>query len=254
MRFLLIISSILLSLNGVFAQNEIDTKYLVNSWKVINFGNQDMPPASEFTMIFKFSKEGVITIGSQFSVQAGEYKLHEDNSILVSSEGIDETWTIVKLTEKEFVFTEKTSGTVTLIATEEDLPAVVMPVEEEPEMPIAEAPQTHSIDTDFKPTKKTAAMLVGAWQVKTISGITAPEGMSLEVNLSKDGAIEMLANGEKTVFGTWKLSEDKKKITITGNQGDEFWGIKSLDEKQLVVIESSAGEIVMEKKAKEKKK
>ncbi len=263
MKYSLIAVLFLFTAMHIDAQNEIDTKFLVNSWKVVSLGENALP-TEDFLMIFKFTEEGVVTIGSTYSVQAANYKL-ENNKISISSEEVVETWEIKKLTADEFVFYEERSGDVKLVVTTEEFPAVVTPIEalefEEPkieetkiEEPKIEEPVINSIETDYQPSKKTKKLMIGTWSVISIGNISAPEGMSLEIILSKEGKVEMLSNGEKNVSGNWKLSEDKKKINISGELNNEVWGIKSLDKSNMVIVEAMAGDIVLKRKADKKKK
>jgi hypothetical protein len=248
MKHSLIAGFLLLTALQINAQNEIDTKYLVNSWKIVSLGEKPLP-SEDFLMIFKFTAEGVLTIGSNYSVQAFNYKL-EDNIISISSENEEEEkWEIKKLTSEEFVFLEEKTGEIKLVITAEDLPAVVTPIEE----PEIEEPIANSIETDYKPTKKTKKLLIGTWSVTRIGNIDAPKGMSLEITLSKEGKVNMLSNAENNVSGNWKLSEDKKKINISIELNDEVWGIKTVDKKNLIILDETSGEIVMKRATKAKK-
>lgn len=241
---------------SAFAQNEIDTKYLVNNWRAIEFGAELMPDADEFLMIFKFSVDGTITIGSSFSVSSAVYELRADNTIKVQAEGMDEIWEIKKLTEKEFIFHEAQTGLVKLVFTNEDLPAVVTQLEDYPnEKEIVQKPaEPYSIETNYKGTRKTAQQLVGVWEVIKIGEIAAPEGRSLDILFDKNGTVKMLSNSDEAINGKWSLSDDNRKINVSGDMNDEVWGIKILDKKQLTIVEKGAGEIVMKRKDVKKKK
>jgi hypothetical protein len=253
MKYSLIAVLFLFTAMHIDAQNEIDTKFLVNSWKVVSLGENALP-TEDFLMIFKFTEEGVLTVGSTYSVRAANYKL-ENNKISISSEEMVETWEIKKLTADEFVFYEEKTGDVKLVFTTDDLPAVVSPIEEpEFEEPKFEELVINSIETDYQPSKKTQKLMIGTWSVISIGNISAPEGMSLEIILAKEGKFEMLSNGEKNVSGNWKLSEDKKKINISGELNNEVWGIKSLDKSNMVIVVANSGDIVLIRKAVKKKK
>jgi hypothetical protein len=159
-------------------------------------------------------------------------------------EGLEEKWEIKKLTETELVFNESESGDFYLIKTDEDLPAMVAPIEEAP----MEEPKIYSIETDYKASKKTSKLLLGKWDVEMVEGIPAPEGSSLSVDFKQDFKIFLSVNGESMEKGSWKLSKDGKKIELTDYSGKvEVWGIKVLDKKALVFMDYISGEIVLKK-------
>ena len=243
---------LLITINSIviYAQ-DIDKKYLVNNWKLLKMGESELP--AELTMILKIS-DSTITMGSQESVSSWNYKLGENNSIiLVLEDGNEEKWIIKKLNENELVFNEGSTGDFYLEKTDEDLPAFVAPVIEEE---IIEEPAVFlSIETDYKASKKTEKLLIGIWNVETVSGIAAPDGASLSVEFKKDKKIRLTANGTEIEKGSWKIGKDGKKIEVKNPDDDseELWGIKTLDKNSLVLLDLISGEIVMKRAKKAKK-
>jgi hypothetical protein len=221
---------------------EIDKKKLISNWKFVKMGDTDL--TEDFVMIAKIT-DSTFTIGSQYSVSSWNYRIDELNTfVLIMEEGLEEKWEIKKLTETELVFNESESGDFYLIKTDEDLPAMVAPIEEAP----MEEPKIYSIETDYKASKKTSKLLLGKWDVEMVEGIPAPEGSSLSVDFKQDFKIFLSVNGESMEKGSWKLSKDGKKIELTDYSGKvEVWGIKVLDKKALVFMDYISGEIVLKK-------
>lgn len=237
------------SIIGLVSAQEIDKKHLVKNWKFIKMGDVELP--DDLSMIAKIS-ESTITIGSQISVSSWNYVLGENNTLVLKlEEGQEEKWEIKKLTETEFVFSEGEAGDFYLVKTDEELPAVVAPVEVEP----AEEPMIYTIETDYKASKKTAKLLQSAWEVQTVGGVPAPEGVTLSIEFKKDAKIILVSNGNSLEKGSWKLSKDGKKIEVKDSKDgtEEVWGIKVLDKNNLTIIDYNSGEIVMKKAAKAKK-
>jgi hypothetical protein len=228
---------------------EIDKKYLVNNWKFVKMGDVEMP--AELSMIAKLS-DSTITIGSQISVSSWNYTLGENNTLILKlDEGQEERWEIKKLTETEFIFSEGETGDFYLVKTDEDLPQLVAPIEEEP----LEEPIIYSLDTDYKASKKTGKLLQNKWDVQSVGGKPAPEGITLSIEFKKDSKVVLVSNGNSIERGSWKLGKDGKKIEIkdTEDGSEEVWGIKVLDKDKLIIIDIRSGEIVMKKAAKTKK-
>lgn len=221
---------------------EIDKKKLISNWKFVKMGDSDL--TDDVIMIAKIT-DSTFTIGSQYSVSSWNYRIDDLNTfVLLMEEGLEEKWEIKKLTETELVFNESEAGDFYLIKTDEDLPALVAPVEEPP----MEEPKIYSIETDYKASKKTSKLLLGKWDVETVEGIPAPEGSSLSVEFKQDFKIFLSVNGESMEKGSWKLSKDGKKIELTDYSGNvEVWGIKVLDKKALVLMDYVSGEIVLKK-------
>lgn len=221
---------------------EIDKKKLISNWKFVKMGDSDL--TDDVIMIAKIT-DSTFTIGSQYSVSSWNYRLDEPNTfVLLMEEGLEEKWEIKKLKETELVFNESEAGDFYLIKTNEDLPAVLAPIEEAP----MEEPKIYSIETDYKASKKTSKLLPGKWDVETVEGVPAPEGSSLSVDFKQDFKIFLSVNGESMEKGSWKLSKDGKKIELTDYSGNvEVWGIKVLDKKALVIMDYVSGEIVLKK-------
>jgi hypothetical protein len=158
---------------------------------------------------------------------------------------------IKKLTETEFIFSEGEVGNFYLVRTDEELPAVVAPVEEEP----LEEPMIYNIETDYKASKKTGKLLQHKWDVLSVSGQPAPEGVTLSIEFRKDSKIVLISNGNSLEKGSWKLGKDGKKIEVKDSEDgiEEVWGIKVLDKDKLIIIDQKSGEIAMKKAAKTKK-
>lgn len=235
---------------GFVSAQEIDTKLLINNWKFVKMGDVEMP--EDLSMIAKIS-ESTITIGSSMSVSSWNYVLGDNNQLVLKlEEGQEEIWTIKKLTNTELIFSEGENGDFFLVKTDEELPAVIAPVEEGP----VEEPKIYSVETDYKASKKTGKLLLGTWDVQTVAGIPAPEGISLSVEFSKDGKIALISNKQKNEEkGNWKIAKDGKKIEVTDAQNGELeiWGIKILDKDNFVIIDVKSGEIVMKRAKKTKK-
>ncbi len=232
----------------LFSQNDIDTKHLINKWKVVSFGSEAFSDDETLLMIFEFGNNDTVTIGSQFARSSAPYKLINGNKIEIGADGSNESWEIRKLNDNEFVFWELTSGEVKLVKTDMDFP--------EPPNEISDfsEPETHSIITDYKGSKKTTKLLIGSWVLKKIGKVDTPEDVNLYIVFNKDGSIEMISNGEKSIESKWELNSERNVIKISGDLEDERWGIKTLDNKKLIIIEAVAGEIVLEKVPKKKKK
>jgi hypothetical protein len=239
---------ILTSIIGVLSAQDIDTKQLVNSWKFVKMGDVELP--SDLAMIAKIS-ESTITIGSQISVSSWNYELDKNTLILKLEEGQEEKWEIKKLTETEFIFSEGEAGDFYLVRTDEELPPVVAPLEEEP----IEEPIIYSIETDYKASKKTGKLLQNKWDVQSVGGQLAPEGVSFSIEFKKDSKIILVSNGNSLEKGSWKLSKDGKKIEVKESEDgtQEIWGIKVLDKDKLIIIDQKSGEIAMKKAAKSSK-
>ncbi len=240
---------LLTSIIAVVSAQDIDTKLLVNSWKFVKMGDAELP--EDLTMIAKIS-ESTITIGSQISVTSWNYELDENNTLVLKlEEGQEEKWVIKKLTETEFIFSEGEVGNFYLIRTDEELPAVVAPLEEEP----LEEPMLYNIETDYKASKKTGKLLQNKWDVQSVSGQPAPEGVTLSIEFRKDSKIILNSNGNSLERGSWKLGKDGKKIEVKDSEDgiEEVWGIKVLDKDKLIIIDQKSGEIAMKKAAKTKK-
>jgi hypothetical protein len=238
-----------LVLTTLIHAQEIDKKHLINSWKFVKMGEAEMP--GEMVMIAKIT-DSTLTVGSQYSVSSWNYRLDEQNTIVLFMEdGREEKWIIKKLTASELVFSESEAGEFYLIKTEEDLPAIIAPVEEGP----VEKPKIYSIESDYKASKKTVNLLKGIWNVETIGGAKAPEGVTLSIEFRKDFKIILTSSGETLEKGTWKLGKDGKKIEVIDatERPDELWGIKVLDKEKLVLLDYMSGEIVMKKAKKAKK-
>jgi hypothetical protein len=240
---------LLTSIISVASAQDIDTKLLVNSWKFVKMGDAELP--EDLTMIAKIS-ESTITIGSQISVTSWNYELDENNNLVLKlEEGQEEKWEIKKLTETEFIFSEGEVGNFYLVRTDEELPAVVAPVEEEP----LEEPMIYNIETDYKASKKTGKLLQHKWDVQSVSGQPAPEGVTLSIEFKKDSKVVLVSNGNSIERGSWKLGKDGKKIEVKDKEdgSEEVWGIKVLDKDKLIIIDQKSGEIAMKKAAKTKK-
>jgi hypothetical protein len=247
MKYLLFLA---LFLTTIFVSaQEIDKKYLVNNWKFVKMGDVEMP--AELSMIAKLS-DSTITIGSQISVSSWNYTLGENNTLILKlDEGQEERWEIKKLTETEFIFSEGETGDFYLVKTDEELPQVVAPIEEEP----LEEPKIYSLDTDYKASKKTGKLLQNKWDVQSVGGKPAPEGITLSIEFKKDSKVVLVSNGNSIERGSWKLGKDGKKIEVKDKEdgSEEVWGIKVLDKDKLIIIDIRSGEIVMKKAAKTKK-
>jgi hypothetical protein len=247
MKYLLFLA---LFLTTIFVSaQEIDKKYLVNNWKFVKMGDVEM--TAELSMIAKLS-DSTITIGSQISVSSWNYTLGENNTLILKlDEGQEERWEIKKLTETEFIFSEGETGDFYLVITDEDLPQLVAPIEEEP----LEEPKIYSLDTDYKASKKTGKLLQNKWDVQSVGGKPAPEGITLSIEFKKDSKVVLVSNGNSIERGSWKLGKDGIKIEIkdTEDGSEEVWGIKVLDKDKLIIIDIRSGEIVMKKAAKTKK-
>jgi hypothetical protein len=247
MKYLLFLA---LFLTTIFVSaQEIEKKYLVNNWKFVKMGDVEMP--AELSMIAKLS-DSTITIGSQISVSSWNYTLGENNTLILKlDEGQEERWEIKKLTETEFIFSEGETGDFYLVKTDEDLPQLVAPIEEEP----LEEPIIYSLDTDYKASKKTGKLLQNKWDVQSVGGKPAPEGITLSIEFKKDSKVVLVSNGNSIERGSWKLGKDGIKIEIkdTEDGSEEVWGIKVLDKDKLIIIDIRSGEIVMKKAAKTKK-
>ncbi len=243
---------IFLVLTTLVHAQEIDKKHLVNNWKILKIGEVEMP--SDLTMIIKIS-DSTITMGTSTYVSSWLYKCTDNNLVLIA-EGKEESWKIIKLNDREFIFSENSTGLFYLERTEEDLPAIVAPEENYPvEAPEVEPRELRSIESDYKASKKTTKLLIGLWDVESVDGIKAPEGASLSVDFKKDSKITLVANGQAIEKGSWKLGNDGKKIEVT-NPDDgtmEIWGIKILDKNNFVMLDVYSGEIVLKKAKKGKK-
>jgi len=246
MRFLLFI--ILTSVISIATAQDINTKFLINKWKFVKMGEVEMP--EELSMIAKIT-DSTITIGSQMSVSSWNYVLGDNSLILKMEDGQEEKWIIKKLNETELIFTEGETGDFYLVRTDEDLPAIVAPIEEAPE----EEPQIYSIETDYKASKKTVKLLQGTWDVQTVGGVPAPEDVTLSLELKKDSKTILSYSGTPVEKGSWSLTKDGKKIELKDRDGgiEELWGIKSLDKNNLVIIDVNSGDIVLKKAKKAKK-
>jgi hypothetical protein len=247
MKYLLFLA---LFLTTIFVSaQEIDKKYLVNNWKFVKMGDVEMP--AELSMIAKLS-DSTITIGSQISVSSWNYTLGENNTLILKlDEGQEERWEIKKLTETEFIFSEGETGDFYLVKTDEELPQVVAPIEEEP----LEEPKIYSLDTDYKASKKTGKLLQNKWDVQSVGGKPAPEGITLSIEFKKDSKVVLVSNGNSIERGSWKLGKDGKKIEVKDKEdgSEEVWGIKVLDKDKLIIIDQKSGEIAMKKAAITKK-
>jgi hypothetical protein len=240
----------LTSIIATVSAQEIDKKHLVNNWKFVKMGDVEMP--AELSMIAKLS-DSTITIGSQISVSSWNYTLGENNTLILKLDaGQEERWEIKKLTETEFVFRKVETGEFYLVKTEEDLPAIVAPIEEAQE---EEETKIYSIETDYKASKKTVKLLQGTWDVETVGGVPSSEGVNLSVEFKKDSKTVLFFSGTPVEKGSWNLTKDGKKIELKDRDGgiEELWGIKSLDKNNLIVVDANSGDIVLKKAKKAKK-
>jgi hypothetical protein len=172
---------------------------------VIRMNTGGGSPESTFGMIAKIS-ESTITIGSQISVTSWNYELDENNNLVLKlEEGQEEKCEIKKLTETEFIFSEGEVGNFYLVRTDEELPAVVAPVEEEP----LEEPMIYNIETDYKASKKTGKLLQHKWDVLSVSGQPAPEGVTLSIEFKTASGIDTFSDSKAFVKNVSSLFDGR---------------------------------------------
>lgn len=252
-RILLCSLSFLFLISGLKAQN-----FTEKVWQFYAMGDELFSENDMFTY-FKMSADGTMQVLDNGVSSVGAWELSEDKKALIlKSESSSDRWEIKEQKDDLLIIENLKVGTLTLKLAEDqtiDLTVSTELPEDEVEIVEPEAePVYHSIETDYKPTKKDAKLLIGTWEARVFSGQKLPDGISIKMELTKKGEITMYVNGKAEETNTYKRSTDGKKLEIDRNSKTEYWGIKVLNAKELHIVDKNVGEIQLFKVAASSKK
>jgi protein TonB len=101
----------------------------------------------------------------------------------------------------------------------------------------------YSIETDFRPNGNISKQLEGVWKIISINNDSIPRNNNLFIEFKTGAKVIFTYNEKIDEDGSWKISQDSKKIIISYIDGSEseVWGIKILDKDRLCIIDSKMG-------------
>jgi TonB family protein len=101
----------------------------------------------------------------------------------------------------------------------------------------------YSIETDFRPNGNISKQLEGVWKIISINNDIIPRNNNLLIEFKTGAKVIFTYNEKIDEDGSWKISQDSKKIIISYIDGSEseVWGIKILDKDRLCIIDPKMG-------------
>jgi len=239
---LIFLSSFFLLISGLKAQD-----FTNKIWQFYSIG-EELLSENDVTTYFKMFSDGKMQVLDKGIASMCTWELSEDKkALIVKSNSSSDRWEIKEQTKELLVIENLGVGTLTLKLADDqtiDLTLGIALPEEEPIVNESEPESPkYSIETDYKPSKKDAKLLIGTWDAKLFFGQKLPEGLSIKMELTKKGEITVYINGKADETNTYKLSADSKKMEINRNGKIEYWGIKLLNKNELYVMDKNMGEI-----------
>ena len=225
--FIFAFTFLLLVAQHSFAQE----KMFYGNWKMLSIDGRD-PSGRDGEIRLVFMKKGAFELVDAGRSMKGVWKLSEDNkmiSIEIPDEDELESITVVEVGKKTMKLDNRGS-----IATFEK---------------IGKAPKAKKP----KKIKGAAKKLAATWQITTVNGMNL-EGDDLPVTiiqLNEDGSAWSSIIGEGGEIGTWKLTNEDKKIVINFN-GEEKPANFTLSDNDNVLELSDNGAVIRMKRIESK--
>jgi TonB family protein len=113
-----------------------------------------------------------------------------------------------------------------------------------------DGPKIYSIETDYKVKGKEAKLLHGEWKLTSLNSFEIPESDNMRLEFKSNSDLIFSNNQGIAEKSNWKLSKDSKKIEIKDSETSEpdLWGIKVLNEDEVIFMDAKMGEMRLKRK------
>lgn len=100
-----------------------------------------------------------------------------------------------------------------------------------------------------------AKKVVGEWEILAVNGENLPEGLSMNIEFTKDGKLQLDMNGEVLQDVSWEVTEDKTGLKISvADTEEDVWQVGLLTKREMVIVDGTDELTLQKKGAKAKKK